>query len=239
MNIGTAEILDDIEPPKKRRASTIGGSGGGNGSRRNPGGGGSDGPEDEKTDDRDTFTRAKSRILTIFLLIIVTMTFGGLIAAYVVIATNRVVEWQPFDLPRVVFLSTFLIIASSITYYFSERSTIKNDHASAQRWLMATTTLGVAFIMSQTVVWLDLNSRGFYMRGNPYGGFFYILTAIHAVHVLGGITALGSLLYRTRRPAAGEVELADRITLTHSTGWYWHFMGMLWIVLFILLGFWK
>ena len=77
------------------------------------------------------------------------------------------------------------------------------------------------------------------MQGNPYVGFFYLLTAVHAVHVLGGITALSAILLRSWYPTSNEVAIRRRIGLAQVVGWYWHFMGLLWIVLFVLLGFWK
>lgn len=105
--------------------------------------------------------------------------------------------------------------------------------------MIATAVLGGVFIASQLIVWLSLVSRGFYLQGNPYAGFFYILTAVHAVHVIGGIIALGAVLLRSWHPTEREAESSYRANLARSVGWYWHFMGGLWIVLFLVLGFWK
>lgn len=181
----------------------------------------------------------KSKILTWFLLLVVLMTFGGMIGAYVVIATNGAAEWRPFDLPVQVWISTLLIIAGSVTYEIAYRSISRGRSDRGRKFLIATTALGAAFISSQILVWLALVGRGFYMRGNPYAGFFYILTAVHAIHVLGGIVALGTILLRTWYPASSDSEFLYRRNLARSVGWYWHFMGGLWIVLLVLLGFWK
>jgi cytochrome c oxidase subunit 3 len=237
MEVGTADIVEDLEE-KKRRPGLVGGSNSTNGGGNNGGGGGDDsGGEPPKL--RQRFNSQKLRVLTFFLLIAIMMTFGGLIAAYVVIATNNVAEWKPFDLPKQLWLSTAIIVASSITYHFALVSTERNLHSAAKKWLIATTVLGAAFISSQILSWIALTNRGFYMSGNPYAGFFYILTAIHAVHVLGGITALGSVLLRTWLPAYDDETIAARTALASVVGWYWHFMGALWIILFVLLGFWK
>ena len=67
----------------------------------------------------------------------------------------------------------------------------------------------------------------------------YILTAVHAIHVIGGIVALGSILLRSWSPTFAADEIVYRRNLGRAVGWYWHFMGGLWIVLFVLLGFWK
>lgn len=238
MNIGTADIIEELEEPKRRRSGISGGSGPGNrGGGKDPGGPGSDGPSDKPQPTQ--FVPEKSRILTAFLLLVVMMTFAGLITAYVFIGANRAPEWRPFDLPIQVWLSTALIIASSLVYHAGKRALDRNDQPSAKKWLIATTIIGAAFISSQLLVWLELVNRGFYMSGNPYAGFFYILTGVHAVHVLGGIAALGSILLRSWHPSNNDAEIAKRQSIGAVVGWYWHFMGMLWIVLLVLLGFWK
>jgi len=240
MDIGTAEIIDDIEEPKRRRSGISGSSSqGGNGGGRDPGGGGGDRPDGNDSLQPEIFAPNKSRIVTGVLLLIVTMTFGGLIAAYVVLATNNVAEWHPFDLPVQVWISTAIILISSISYHLGKRAVERNDQPSAKRWFIATAVLGAMFISSQMLAWFELSARGLYMQGNPYAGFFYILTGIHAVHVLGGITALGAILLKSWYPTIRENEILKRRTLANVVGWYWHFMGVLWVILFVLLGFWK
>ena len=238
MDIGTADIIDEKEEPKKLRSSFTGGSGPGSG-RRNNGGGGSDGSEDDNDGEPTAFRPEKARILTGFLMLVVLMTFGGMIGAYVVIATNKAAEWQPFALPIQVWISTVIIILSSISYIISERATSANDQPRAKKWMIVTTVLGAFFISSQILAWIELTRRGLYMEGNPYAGFFYILTAVHAVHVIGGIAALSSILLRSWYPARSETDVLRRISLAKVVGWYWHFMGLLWLVLLFMLGFWK
>ncbi len=238
MDIGTADIIDEKEEPKKLRSSFTGGSGPGSG-RRNNGGGGSDGSEDDNDGEPTAFRPEKARILTGFLMLVVLMTFGGMIGAYVVIATNKAAEWQPFALPIQVWISTVIIILSSISYIISERATSANDQPRAKKWMIVTTVLGAFFISSQMLAWIELTRRGLYMEGNPYAGFFYILTAVHAVHVIGGIAALSSILLKSWYPTRSETDVLRRISLAKVVGWYWHFMGLLWLVLLFMLGFWK
>ena len=238
MEVGTAEIDDVEETKKKRRSGMLGGSNSGSGGGNN-GGGGGDSPNDDASGQVGRFDPEKSRILTFFLLLAILMTFGGLIAAYIVIATNNVAEWKPFDLPIQVWISTIIILTSSITYHLGQLSIERNEHPAAKKWLIVTTVLGAAFLSSQILAWIALTNRGFYMSGNPYSGFFYLLTAVHAVHVLGGITALGSILLRSWLPTIDSHSIKKRTALAQVVGWYWHFMGGLWLVLFVLLGFWK
>ncbi|MBK6751323.1 MAG: cytochrome c oxidase subunit 3 [Pyrinomonadaceae bacterium] len=238
MDVGTAELINENEEPKRRRSGFSSGSSPSSGGR-NKGGGGSDGPDDHPDGEPTAFRPEKARILTGFLLLVVLMTFGGMIGAYVVIATNKAAEWQPFALPIPVWISTALILLSSITYVISERATIINDQPKAKKWMIVTTVLGAFFISSQILAWIQLTRRGLYMEGNPYAGFFYILTAVHAVHVIGGISALSSILLKSWYPAGSETDVLRRISLAKVVGWYWHFMGLLWLVLLFMLGFWK
>ena len=244
LGVGTLEPAESDPFAKKRRPGSTLSSGrppGGDGGGRSGGGGDdSNKPSGSKFDDiQDGIPRDKSRILTGFLLLVVLMTFGGLMAAYVVVATNRALEWRPFDLPFQIWLSTILILVSSVTYELGRSSVDKGDLRGTRRWMVATTSLGGVFIASQLLVWLILVNRGMYMRGNPYAGFFYILTAIHAIHVIGGILALGAVMLRSWHSAGSDAEQMYRTGLARSVGWYWHFMAGLWIMLFILLGFWK
>jgi cytochrome c oxidase subunit 3 len=167
------------------------------------------------------------------------MTFGGLCAAYVVTATNKAIEWRPFDLPVQVWISTAIILVSSLIYHQGKSALEKFDRETARKWFIATAVFGAAFISSQLLAWIELSQQGLYFSGNPYAGFFYILTAIHALHVLGGVIALGSIILWSWNPINSD-ELWYRVrALGQVVGWYWHFMGGVWLVLFVLLGFWK
>lgn len=241
MEIGTVETID--EPVKRRRSSVQSFS-----SPRGSGGGGNDGPGDdghdrpklpEEDEIADTEPKDKSKYISWFLIIAVGMTFAGLLGAYLMIATNKAAEWRPFELPLQIWISTIIIILSSVTYVIAKRFIDRAFLLTARNWLVVTTVLGAAFVSSQIIVWLELVERGLYMSGNPYAGFFYILTAAHLVHVAGGIAALGAIVLRVWQPATDERSLKRSRDLARSVGWYWHFMGVLWVVLFGMLGFWK
>ena len=240
MEVGT--IKTDFKPSaktKRRSASGQQGSSGGGGGGNDGGdaGGGGDLPDYYQVPEQ--YAGNKARILTWFLLLVVLMTFGGLIGAYIVISTNGVLEWRPFDLPPQVWISTVLIVASSVTYSIANRAINANDHRKTKNYLLATTVLGGTFIASQILAWFALVQRGVYMESNPYAGFFYIMTALHAVHVIGGIVALGYIVLRTWVPTESEEEIRKNREIGNAVGWYWHFMDALWIVLLGLLGFWK
>ncbi len=238
MKVGTIETFEEKKSRHRVGMSSGFGSNGGN---QNNGGGndGGNNRNDDYIEEQENYPSNKYRIGMWFLLLVVMMTFGGLISAYIVISTNGVLEWKPFDLPKAVLVSTLLILISSVTYQFAQKSLYKDNQTTAKNWLLATTVFGGMFIASQLIAWFELVRRGVYVESNPYAGFFYILTAVHALHVIGGIIALGYILLRTWEPTASDSELVKRQQVSTTVGWYWHFMDGLWIALVLLLGFWK
>lgn len=239
MEIGTIETIPEPRKKRKSRKGRTGGfppSGGGGGGF---GGGGGDRSNGEPYDESLDSYPDKARIITWFLLVVVLMTFGGLVGAYVVVSTNQALEWRPFDLPVQVWISTVLIFLSSGAYIIAKKAIDNDDQPTAKKWLIVTTVLGAAFISSQLLAWIELVGRGLYMYANPYAGFFYILTAVHVVHVIGGIVALGAVVSRCWVPVSSEREHVRTRYLARSVGHYWHFIGAIWVVLLILLGFWK
>lgn len=244
MKVGTFETTVEEKKSKRRSSLNSGLGSGGSNKNRGGGGGGSDGGDNdsrkhERIEEAEPHSSNKLRILMWFLLLVVLMTFGGLISAYIVISTNGVMEWQPFNLPKSVWVSTFLISASSVTYKIAQSALNAANQEKAKNWFLATTVFGGMFIASQLLAWFELVRRGVYVQSNPYAGFFYILTAVHAVHVIGGIVALGYIVLRTWEKASSDTELVKRQQLSNAVAWYWHFMDGLWLVLFLLLGFWK
>jgi len=99
-------------------------------------------------------------------------------------------------------------------------------------WLGITVVLGVAFLIGQALAWSELHSRGFFVNTNPSSSFAFLLTIAHALHLGGGMLALlwASSASLMRRPPE-----ARRIAVD-ITAWYWHFMAVLWIYIFLLLG---
>lgn len=241
MEVGTLKSNPENRKRNKNAVSVTSGFGGQNSGNGNSGGGNNGGGGNGNHHDFYNSTNKSNipRIFTMFLLLVVLMTFGGLLGAYIVLATNGALEWRPFDLPVQVWVSTVVILASSWTYHVSKKLIDKDEQEKSKKWLLATTVLGAAFISSQILAWFLLYQRGFYWSGNPYAGFFYILTAVHVVHVAGGICALGSIVLRTWNKTFSDKELEQRKNLANVVGWYWHFMDALWIVILFLLGFYK
>ena len=168
----------------------------------------------------------------------VVMLFTALTSAYIVRSASSN-DWRPIAMPKVLWLSTALILISSITIEVSRRSLKQQRAAGYGRWLMITIGLGLAFLASQILAWRQLVRQGVYMASNPYNSFFYLFTAAHGLHLLGGILALGYLLLRTTRKRSTVEGELRRVGAADAATIYWHFMDGLWVALFLLLFLWK
>jgi len=184
------------------------------------------------------FSPARYRLGAWFAIVSILMLFVALTSAFIVRSASAT-DWQPIAIPKVLWLSTALILISSITIEISRRSLKQKSDSGYGLWLAITTVLGLGFLGSQVFAWRQLARQGIYLASNPYNSFFYLFTVAHALHLLGGLCALGYLLARKskyRNTLDGELR---RIGSVDAVSIYWHFMDVLWVGLFGLLMFWK
>jgi len=163
----------------------------------------------------------------------ITMMFAAFSSALFV-RKGSSLDWRTFTLPSILYLNTALLIASSVTLEVSRRRVAafmggrRSEVESPSRWLYITLFLGLLFVAGQYIAWLRLRAEGLYLATNPSSSFFYVLTATHALHVLGG---LGGVVHVIRKLNKSTLR---RSTLD-ATARYWHFMGGLWLYLLFLL----
>ena len=166
---------------------------------------------------------------------------GGIVMLFAAFTSAMVVrrgmsfDWVSMAVPRILWLNTGVLLASSLTLELSRRALARRSAAQFTRWLYATLILGLAFLGGQLVAWRELASRGVYLATNPSSSFFYVLTATHGLHLAGGIIALGYVVFRAGRMVRGLA----RQTALEVTAIYWHFMDALWIYIFFLLTRWS
>ncbi len=163
----------------------------------------------------------------------IVMLFAAFTSAMVV-RRGMAFDWVSIAVPRLLWVNTGILLVSSLTLEFSRHAL--SDHAvmNFMRWLGATVALGVAFLAGQLVVWRELAARGVYLATNPSSSFFYLLTAAHGLHLLGGVLALAYAVLHAVPMARGR----ERHTALDVTAIYWHFMDALWIYIFFLLTRW-
>jgi cytochrome c oxidase subunit 3 len=150
--------------------------------------------------------------------------FGSLVLAYY-LRSSRPPYWQPIPLPFTLWVSTGVILASSVTFEFARRVFRKGSWRLASHLLLATACLGAGFLASQLTAWRQLIHRGAFLAQNPHSSFFYLFTGLHAAHLVGGLIALFVLV----------VAKSKRRELVDVVAYYWHFLGVLWIALFVVL----
>ncbi len=170
------------------------------------------------------------------LLLSIMMLFAGLTSAYIVRRGDG--NWFNFQLPTIFLFSTLLILASSATMYFAFKA-IKNDNLRAGKLaLLGTIVLGILFVISQYIGWIALSSEGLYFV-NPKEGdkvsasFFIAIAGVHLLHILAGLIFVVSVYIRTLKN-----KINDKNTLPiDMCNTYWHFIGLLWVYLYLFLYF--
>ncbi len=205
---------------------------GGNGARRKPGGNNGDGA-------RHDGEPQNYRIGMWLTVGSIAMLFTALTSAYVMRAGGR--GWDDLQLPGLLWVSTALIVASSVTIEVARRALRRDEDATYRNWLMVSLFLGFGFLATQLFAWRQLAGQGIYLASNPHSSFFYLLTGLHGLHLLGGIVGLSFLLWRASRVMRDTNKQATlkRRAAADAVGIYWHFMDGLWVYLFALLFLWR
>ena len=163
----------------------------------------------------------------------ITMTFLAFTSALVV-RQGSASDWRHLTLPAVLYFNTVVLLASSLTLELARRQVdafmggLRTEAKSPTRWLYVTLFLGLLFVAGQYAAWLQLRSQGLFLATNPNSSFFYVLTAMHALHVSGGLGGLVRVIYRLNKSVLRKSTL-------DATSTYWHFMGGLWVYLLLLL----
>jgi cytochrome c oxidase subunit III len=165
----------------------------------------------------------------------IVMFFMSLTSAYIV-RKGLGTDWQATEMPRVLWLNTLVLLASSATIELARRRNAASPPSAEareerfSRWWTATIALGILFLVGQLYAWRQLSAAGLFLRTNPSSSFFYVLTAAHGAHLIGGIFALLYVASRNwNRSRITQETAADLAAL------YWHFMDGLWLFLFALL----
>src|ERR1700738_4934679 len=185
----------------------------------------------------------------------IAMIFISFTSAYVVRQglptldprTNELLhDWFPVPLPRLLLINTGVLLISSFTMELARRQAARKalaqlasvpgvsvDAKEEISWLALTGVLGLSFLIGQWMAWRELAASGFYVASSPSSSFVYLLTGMHGVHLFAGVVALltAGVASVLRRPVDSQSIAVD------VTGWYWHFMAVLWVYILCLLEF--
>jgi cytochrome c oxidase subunit 3 len=162
-------------------------------------------------------------------LVTVLMVFAALTSAYIVRQAEG--NWLEYELPEIFWITSGIVVLSSIcvqTAYFAAK---KDNFLGLRIWMVLTVLLGIAFLVGQWYSWVALVDREVFFVGNPAGSFLYVFTGLHAVHLISGvifliIVLISTFRYKVHSQAMNTLEMATT---------YWHFLGGLWLYLFLFL----
>ncbi len=177
----------------------------------------------------------KRFVLWLFLGSIVMM-FAGLTSAFIVRRAQG--NWVEYALPDIFWLSTAMIILSSLTLHLAYVFHRDNKAKKYRMALGATLFLGLGFVLAQYIGWTQLTELGVRLQGNPSGSFLYVISGVHAAHLLGGVALLLIFFFKSIRRQEPVKRLMEEIDPERTLGvelllTYWHFVGLLWLYLFI------
>jgi cytochrome c oxidase subunit 3 len=170
----------------------------------------------------------------------VTMLFGAFSSAYIVRGAGT--DWRAVTLPSILWLNTAVILVSSATLEFGKRQARAHNWAGAKSWLLLTLLLGITFLVGQVVAWQVLSRSGVAIPTTPYGSFFYVLSGVHAVHLIAGLTLLAVAARRavaSSRADADPTRERTALRVVDLGAILWHFLAGLWVYLLVLLTFFR
>lgn len=185
-------------------------------------------PADDEISGASMNTNNKAVALTTFLAV-ATSIFALFISAYTIRMDEP--DWRPVAEPMLLWANTAILILASIAYHLTRNAAVNGETSNLKSGLAISGGLTILFLLGQMVAWGQMNAAGYHLDTNVANAFFYLLTAVHGLHMLGGlwVWARSSLKVWTGADA-DSVRLSIELCTV-----YWHFLLLVWIVLFGML----
>ena len=159
-------------------------------------------------------------------LCVASVLFGLFIAAYFI--RMGYADWRPIPVPVLLWLNTVILIAGSIFMQWSVVSARRDRRETMRLGLYMGGGCAIVFLVGQLLAWRQLGELGYFIDSNPSNGFFYMLTAVHGIHLVGGLVAWVRAVIRTQKTSdTGRIRMILELCAT-----YWHFLLLVWLVLF-------
>ena len=171
---------------------------------------------------------AKKFALWLFI-VSICMLFAGLTSAYIVKKSDG--RWLQFDMPDMFLYSTVVLVLSSVAMHWTYLKAKDNSLKAVKIGITATAAIAMAFFYMQYLSWVKLVSQDVFLVGNPSGSFVYIFSGLHLAHLIGGlvfllVVFLDTMNYKVHSKSMLAIEMCTT---------YWHFLGGLWIYLYLFL----
>jgi len=161
---------------------------------------------------------------------------GSLFALFISAYSMRMntVDWRALPVPKLLWFNTGVLILSSVALQWAHVAARRSDTDSMIVGLLAAGASAVTFLIGQLLAWQQLIVAGYFLASNPANAFFYLITAVHGLHLMGGLVALG----RTAAKAWRGFDMAQVRLSVELCAIYWHFLLLVWLILLGLLTGW-
>lgn len=175
--------------------------------------------------------RTRTAMIGLGVFLAVAASLFALFASAYTMRMHMGADWRPLPVPFVLWPNTAVLIASSLALHRAQIAARGGSMDRARDALLVGGGLALLFLAGQLLAWRQLDAAGYFVTTNPANSFFYLLTAVHGLHVLGGLVALARATAK-----AWSRDDPDRVRLSvELCAIYWHFLLFVWLVLFALL----
>lgn len=177
-----------------------------------------------------TFDTSPEKVALVFFLVIASVIFSLFSVSYII--RMELPDWTPMAEPTQLWFNTGLLVLSSVFFQWARNLTKNDQTRNVMTSFIGAGLFAALFIVGQYLTWGDLQAEGFYLTSNPANAFYYLLTGVHALHLLGGLWVWSKGLIRLMS-GAEPAELKLSIELCAL---YWHFLLIVWLIMFALLA---
>jgi len=140
-------------------------------------------------------------------------------------------DWESVSAPGILWFNTVVLLLSSATFQASRHAVNQGRITISRRWLLLGGGASIVFLAGQALAWQSLAAGGAGPAANPAASFFYFLTALHGVHVLGGLVAwVRAVTHSIRQSEVARLRVSVELCTL-----YWHYLFVIWLILFVLL----
>lgn len=185
-----------------------------------------------ETGDVGAIRTSPARIGLIVFMAVVTSLFSLFLTAYSM-RMHHSVGWCHLTIPNILWVNTLVLLAASVAMQFSSAAANRGNRRAAQAALIAGGALTIGFLGGQLLAWQAVGPSLYFIQGSPAIAFFYVLTTVHGLHLLGGLYVLGRASLRF----AGGAEVIDLRQSLSLCAIYWHFLLVVWLAVFAVLLF--
>ena len=183
--------------------------------------------------DGETLNLSKGKLGLRYIMVVSSIFFSLFIVTY----SDRLVyaDWQKMPEPLLLWFNTIVLFISSAVFINTQIAAKNNQFEKVKQKLLIIGYLALAFLLGQLLVWLQLINLGYYVSTNPANAYFYVFTALHGLHLIGGLVYWNMTIKKVW--ITSDIVVADAKHTVELCAIYWHFLLAVWVVLFGLMLF--